>query len=607
MSTESPQAFEGMPLPTTSTNTSAPICPCPSRQAGRGSVGLWLCLGAGWLIAGSAFAELQLQLDDAPSGLESNILARTDLSEEPCDAPQWRIQRLYRRLDGDIEPALRAFGYYRADIDKQLRRDDDCWHVDLTIDPGERTRVRSRWVQVEGPASSDPQLQPVLAGLPLAEGQPLHHGEYEAIKTALREFAQEHGYLEFTFRTQQLRIHPEQAAAEIEIVADSGPRYRLGELRFNEQPLSDGFIRRLAQWHAGEPLNARLYSELDRRLSNTAYFKRVEVRRGEAEGIDVPAELTLEAAPRHAWRAGIGYATDTGPRLSLGYENRYLNRRGHTLDSELRLSPVESGAGVSYRIPGADPHQEYYSFGLKAAHEETDSTLSDSITLNAQQVLQWRGWTQTRFIELLHEQSEVGTDSTTATLLMPGLKMQRIEADDMLRTNHGYRVSFETRAAYEGLLSTTSLLQLRGEAKAIHRFGDAGRITGRLELGTTLGDSTGELPASLRFFAGGDNSVRGYDYKSLGPEDASGNPTGGRNLVTASLEYEHPIAGEDWWAGAFVDGGNAFDTDAIRLQVGYGVGLRWYSPVGRLRLDLAFPEDTTDDDWRIHFGLGADL
>ena len=116
-----------------------------------------------------------------------------------------------------------------------------------------------------------------------------------------------------------------------------------------------------------------------------------------------------------------------------------------------------------------------------------------------------------------------------------------------------------------------------------------------------------ELPASLRFFAGGDNSVRGYKYKSLGPTDSDGEPKGGHNLLTGSLEYEHPIRGEDWWAAAFVDAGNAYDTDDFTVKFGYGLGVRWYSPVGRLRLDVAVPDDTSDDEWRIHFGLGADL
>ena len=165
----------------------------------------------------------------------------------------------------------------------------------------------------------------------------------------------------------------------------------------------------------------------------------------------------------------------------------------------------------------------------------------------------------------------------------------------------------ELRGAWEGLLSDATLMQIRANARGIHRFGDAGRVTARTELGTTLGDDFFDLPASLRFFAGGDNSVRGYAYKSLGPKDSLGDVTGGRHLFTASLEYEHPLPGEDWWLAAFVDAGNAFNTREAEVEHSYGFGVRWYSPFGRLRLDIAFPSDTSDDSWRLHFGFGADL
>ena len=553
--------------------------------------------------------EVALEVPGAEDALQQNLLTRLRLNAEPCDAPRWRVRRLFARAEQDFEPALRAFGYYGATVTKRLETDEACWQANFSIDLGTRVVVRRRSVVVQGEAADDERLADLLADLPLTEGAPLNHGQYEDIKSRLRDFAAQRGYLDFAFTRRQLRVYPDQAAAEVDIEATSGPRYRFGELRFSPHPLDDDFVRRLARIGRGDPYDARRLTELDRYLSDAGYFQRVEVRpqRGESADREVPIDVTLEPARRHAWRAGIGFATDTGPRLSLGYDNRYINTSGHRLASGLRLSPVESGLQTDYTIPGADPHREDFSFGVGLLHEDTDSAESDSATLALRHNIRSGGWTQTRFIELLHEQSTVGDDSDSYTLLMPGIGLDRVEADDMLRTRHGYRIRLEARGAYEGLLSTTTLVQLRAGAKGIHRFGEGGRLTGRVDVGATLGDSTADLPASLRFFAGGDNSVRGYDYKSLGPVDSKGLPEGGRNLLTGSLEYEHPVFGEDWWVAAFVDGGNAFDTDRIELKAGYGAGVRWYSPVGRVRLDLAFPDDTTDDEWRIHFGLGADL
>ncbi|MGB5450957.1 MAG: autotransporter assembly complex family protein [Sedimenticolaceae bacterium] len=546
--------------------------------------------------------------DDA--ALESNLRARLALDGEPCDAPKWRVQRLFKRAEKDFQPGFRALGYYRPTVEKKLEFDGDCWLASFDIDTGERVKIRERTVIVRGAASDDPQLQPLLAKLPLAEGAPLNHAKYEDIKTALRDFAAERGYLDFVLTKQELRVYPDQAVADIDIEADSGDRYRFGELKLSAQPLDDDLVRRLAKIREGEPYDARALVDLDRNLSDSGYFSSVEVRpqRDAAEDGEVPIDVQLEPAKRHSWRAGVGYATDTGPRISLGYENRYVNSRGHQFDAELRLSPVESGLGADYMIPGRNPHRETFNFGAALLHENTDSAVSDSATLMASQTLKYEVWTQTRFLELLHERSTVGDeDQTTATFLMPGIRFDGVDADNPLMTRRGYRVSLELRGAYDGLLSTASLLQLRASAKGIHRFGKAGRITGRVDVGSTLTDTIFDLPASLRFFAGGDNSVRGYKYQSLGPVDKNGEPEGGLHLITGSLEYEHPVKGDEWWAAAFVDAGNAFNGSNVDPKLGYGVGVRWYSVVGRLRLDFAIPNDKAYGDWRIHFGLGADL
>jgi len=556
-----------------------------------------------------AHGDVVIEAPGAATALMENLRARLRLEKEPCDAPRWRVRRLFGRAEQEFEPALRAFGYYGATIKKELERDAGCWHARFDIALGAQVRIRERDIRLSGEAVRDQGGRELLEKLPLPPGAPLNHAEYEAIKERLRQFAAEQGYLDFVFTRQELRVYPKEAVADIHLEADFGVRYRFGELRFSEQALDEGFVRRLAKVREGDPYGVFAVTAMDRDLSNSGYFRRVEVRpsRAEAEDDSVPVDVLLEPAKRHAWRFGLGFATDTGPRASLRYDNRYVNTLGHRFESALSLSPVLSGLQADYVVPGEDPHRESYSFGGQLEHEDTDTVQSDKARLSARQTIKSEPWIQTRFVELLHERSEVANEETTSTLLMPGFSLDRTQVDDLLRARRGYRVRFEVRGSYEGLLSTASLLQLQGHAKGLHRFGEGGRVTARVDAGVTLGDAIGNLPASLRFFAGGDNSVRGYEYKSLGPRDDDGEVVGGRHLLTGSLEYEHPVVGEDWWAAAFVDAGNAFDTDEAELRIGYGLGLRWYSPVGRLRLDVAFPDDTEQDSWRLHFGLGADL
>ena len=251
-----------------------------------------------------------------------------------------------------------------------------------------------------------------------------------------------------------MRVYPSEAVADIVLEADSGVRYRFGELRFGELPVDEELVRRLAKIREGEPYNAAALLAMNRHLSDSGYFHRVEVRarRAEAEDDRVPIDILLEPAKRHAWRAGIGFATDTGPRFTLRYDNRYLNLRGHRFEAALSVSPVLSGLNLDYVIPGEDPLRESFSFGAQLKHEDTDSTLSDSVTLAARQAIKSERWTQTRFLELLHEKSTVADEDTTSTLLMPGIALDRIKADDLLRTRRGHRVRMEVRGAYDGLV-----------------------------------------------------------------------------------------------------------------------------------------------------------
>jgi translocation and assembly module TamA len=568
-----------------------------------------------WVLALCAFAslvqgEVTIEVDDdAGVGLEENLRARLRLAVESCESPPWRVRRLFRAADKDLLPALRAFGFYRPVIAKELHTEGECWHATFRVEPGGRVTVRERTVTVRGDMRDDEGFAALFAGLPLVAGAPLHHGQYEEIKTRLLDFATERGYFDSELTRKELRVYPDESQADILIEAQSGPRYRFGELRLSEHRLDDGFLRRLTGVREGEPYAARSLIETSRQLTNSGYFRRVEVRalREHRKDGKVPVQIVLEPAARHAWRTGVGFATDTGPRASLRYENRLLNRRGHRFESELRLSPVESGLTADYLVPGKDPLRETYSIGVGLLREDTDTSTSDSIGVIGRQTIKSDPWIQTRFLELLHESSDIGDEEVESTLLMPGLDLTRVQVDDILRARRGHRVNLEIRGAYEGLVSDATFLQLRANAKLIHRFGDSGRIVARADAGTTVGDGASDLPASIRFFAGGDNSVRGYEYQSLGPKDDNGDVAGGRHLLTASIGYEHPVFGEDWWLAAFADAGNAFERGDLDLRAGYGVGVRWYSPVGRLQVDLAFPDDTDEDDWRLHIRLGADL
>ena len=329
-------------------------------------------------------------------------------------------------------------------------------------------------------------------------------------------------------------------------------------------------------------------------------------QREAAEGHVIPIEVRLTPRKRHRYTAGIGYGTDTGVRGRLGWEVRRLNRRGHTLSSELRASEIRQGAHVEYGIPVRNPRTDRLRFTGAVEQEDSATVESDSRSL-ATHLTRARGRLREDLsLTFLDEDFRLGEQKGSTRLLMPGVAWSYIQADDPLVTRHGWRAQLELRGATRELISETRFLQLIAGAKYIFPLGSRGRVLTRGRLGTTWMSEFDELPASVRFFAGGDRSVRGFDYQKLGPSDASGEVIGGKHLLTGSLEYEHRIRGK-WRAAVFVDTGNAFDDFGDELETGAGIGVRWESPVGLLRVDIASAVSREDNPLRLHITLGPDL
>jgi translocation and assembly module TamA len=190
--------------------------------------------------------------------------------------------------------------------------------------------------------------------------------------------------------------------------------------------------------------------------------------------------------------------------------------------------------------------------------------------------------------------------------LQPGASWIRLRADNTIRPDHGDRLFFEVSAASDQLGSDTSFIQTIAESRWIRSLADRSRILARIRAGATWNRDFNELPPSARYFAGGDNSVRGYEFRSQGPVDADGDVVGGDRLLVASIEYEYELR-EKWSVATFYDAGNAFHAGKLDAVAGFGIGARWQSPLGPIRIDVARPLDGIDRDLRLHISLGPDL
>jgi translocation and assembly module TamA len=330
-------------------------------------------------------------------------------------------------------------------------------------------------------------------------------------------------------------------------------------------------------------------------------------------GVELPIDVNLTPAKRHRYTAGVGYGTDTGPRVSGGIEFRQLNRRGHRGDIQARLSEIEKSGRTDYIVPGIYPSTDLTTYTLAYADLHPQTSTSKSFLLGGSRARALGRWRQSIGFNFERTTFTVGTDSGVSRLLGPTVSWQRVFADDRIYPTHGQRIEFDLRGADKSLLSNATFLQGIARGKFIQSFGGIGSFGGkrfrfitRAELGYTETGDFHDLPPTVRFFAGGDQSVRGYSYQGIGPRDSLGHVIGGQALETASVELEYRFL-QKWGVATFYDTGTANTKFGGELKVGTGVGVRWLSPIGMIRLDAATAVREPGHPIRFHLTIGPDL
>ncbi|MEJ2509451.1 MAG: autotransporter assembly complex protein TamA [Gammaproteobacteria bacterium] len=565
-----------------------------------------------WLVVCEAAAAVPINVEvkGVSGALRENVLAHLSLAhhKDDSDLSEAGLQLLLGRAAKETRTALRPFGYYDASVTTSLKQVDSRWVAEINVKPGPQVRIDKVDVRVDGAGKSDPAFAALLAKLPLKVGDGLNDAEYEKAKASLQNLAAERGYFDAKLTRHEIAVDPVRHRAEIYLYIDTGPRYLFGPVRFEQSQLDPDLLRRYVDFKQGEPFDSTKLVELQGALVDSNYFQLVTIspKRDEAAGREVPIVVTLTPRKPNKYTFGIGYGTDTGARGSAGWERRWINRRGHRVRLDAKVSQIGESYTASYIIPMAHPRtdQLVYSAGYD---DQTTDTASSRITKYGVNYTHRRGsWTETWGLSHQEEAYTVGTDQGRSRLLVPSVLWSRVHADNRFYPRHGNSVSLLLRGAADSVLSDTSFAQTRLDAKLIGSAGDNARWIARTSLGYSWVPEFSTLPASMRFFAGGDRSVRGYAYNSLGPTDANGLVIGGKYLMVGSLEYEHTIRGH-LSAAVFYDVGNALDDLSGPLERGAGVGLRWRSPVGPIRLDVASALSRDGQPWRIHISIGPDL
>jgi translocation and assembly module TamA len=572
------------------------------------AVMLLLLLGTASAFAADA---VDVLVDGVEEPLHRNVLLHLSIEQQKNDPDLTlgRIRALHARAPNEIRAALQPFGYYRPQIEAKLVRQDDSWRAHYRIKPGPQMTITTLDLRISGDGATDPEFARLRADAPIKQGGPLNHAQYENTKSALQNLAVERGYFDAQMPRHDLHIDLDAYTSKIVLHFDTGPRYRFGPVSFEHmEALREDLLRRYVPFKPGEPFSNTKLLVFQRALNDSDYFQQVEVRPRHdlAEGLEVPVEVRQTLRKPDKYSLGLGYGTDTGMRGKVAWERRIVNEAGHRFGAEVNVSEIKSAVLARYLVPVGDPRTDKLAFTASWVDDHPEASDSQTATVGAS-LTQARGrWRETWSLNYLKEKFRAGSDVGRSTLLVPGASWLLMRTDDPIVTHRGYRLQFDLRGAAEGFASDVSFLQARLSGKAIHPVSDSGRLIARADAGATSVRHFDDLPASLRFYAGGDRSVRGYDYNTIGSTDALGVVIGGKYLVVGSLEYEQRLY-EKWSGAVFYDIGNAFNSSSEPYREGAGLGLRWRSPIGLVRVDMAWALDLPDRPWRFHIVIGPDL
>jgi translocation and assembly module TamA len=573
---------------------------------------LWLALGLVLAARAEAAPHITVQVEGVTGPLLKNVTDYLSIVtyEDSPDLTQSLVERLHARAPDEIQRALQPFGYYDSKVDSTLTQDGDSWTARYIVTLPPPVRIRHIDIVITGEGDQDLAYDAFIAKLPYQVGDQLDQKRYEDSKRSLLQLTASRGYVDARFTYTRLAVNPQDRWADIGVRLSTGPRYYFGDVSFVQDFMDPEFLARYVKFKPGDPFDNDALLKLQYALNDSGYFGsvNVEARRSANAEHRIPIRVTLSKRPPNAYTFGLGYGTDTGPRATLGWTDRRVNEEGHTFSVQTQISHVMETVLLNYTVPLSDPASDRLIYSLGNLRQtQLGSFVSYTTMLGVSRAVTLGQWNDSQYLQLEHDRSDLGTSATNSTLLMPGLALSRLDSDDLVLPTRGYRVSADMHGASNAFFSDTTFLQLHLSAKLILPLGDDTSLLLRGEVGATAVKSFDELPATQRFFAGGDQSVRGFEYNSLGVRDAKGDNLGGKDLTVGSMEIDH-FFGKIFGIDAFIDTGEANNSFTSSLDKGIGGGLRWRTPVGMVRVDVAHPVKRPDlDRVRLHISIGPDL
>ncbi|WP_373818050.1 autotransporter assembly complex family protein [Glaesserella sp.] len=534
----------------------------------------------------------------------------SQLSNDEADGSE----RYQYRVKDAVDKGLRAKGYYNTQyhftLTPQKRPAKDRLTLQVILD--KPVKLDEREVEIVGQAAQDGDFKKLIEKDVPPQGTILNHETYESFKSSLEKLAQAKGYLDAHWLYHRLEIYPQEHTADWRLGYASGDRYRYGKITFKDSQIREEYLRNMLRIKEGDPYYLNDLSKISSDFSSSNWFSSVLVE-PEVDETEKTVDLNVLLHPkkRNDMEIGIGYATDVGPRFQFNWKKPWINSRGHSFESNTYISSPEQSVEFGYNIPlKSNPLNYYYQLSGGIEREDQNDTKFTGANIGFQRF--WNhetGWAFSLGLKARYDSFEQGNDKYKTLLIYPTASMNRTRSDGSRFPLWGDSQKVTLNWGSKTWASDVNFYSIKASSSWIRTYFDNHRFYLRAEIGYIKSNQFERITPALRYFAGGDMSIRGFGYKDISPKDTDGKLIGGSHLATGSVEYQYQIY-PNWWGAVYYDTGLASNRYSSKdLHSGAGVGVRWASPIGAIKFDLATPVKSPNNEsgFQFYIGLGSEL
>ena len=517
------------------------------------------------------------------------------------------LGRLAEEAVLEAKKALSALGYYSAAVSTSIDRSSKPWAVVLRVEPGARTTVRSVEIRFTGPGADDPEAARVLREVRrdwrLPPGAVFTQEAWiDAKREAVRGLSAWR-YASARVADSRARVERAAAAAALEVTLDTGPPFLFGEVevRGGGGRYPDAVTANLSPVRPGTTYDTEVLELYARRLLETGYFAgaRVEIDADPARAGAAPVRATVIEGNSQRIEGGLSFNTDSGLRLEASHRNVDLFDSAWRGRTELRLDQLEQILRYELDAPPR-PGAKWWSAFTGAKHSVVQNEDNEEVAIGIAHNWAGRGAPSALLVSAHAEEQRVsGEFNDHRYAVYIGVRFGFRDTDAVVLPRRGYFGQLTAGGAPEAL-STREFVRGTARGTLLVPLGRADDLQVRAEGGIVAARSREGIPSTFLFRTGGDQTVRGYAFESLGVREGDA-VLGGRYLAIGSVEYTHWFAPQ-WGIAAFLDAGNAWDTGDFDPAFGVGLGARFRTPIGPVRVDVAYGDQS--DTWRLHFSVG---